>query len=104
MYERFVMISFINAVRLTQSSRSDRARDRDRDRDLIEMIMGLSSNTYTNQQPNTNQQSSTGNRNYVFGSRRRTNWSRTPQDGRRNSRYAMLHHVLLCIAAYLKYI
>ncbi|KAH0952003.1 hypothetical protein HN011_005894 [Eciton burchellii] len=65
------------------SSRSDRARDRDRD--LIEMIMGLSSNTYTNQQPNTNQQSGTGNRNYVFGSRRRTNWSRTPQDGRRNS-------------------
>jgi hypothetical protein len=96
MYERFVMISFINAVRLTQSSRSDRARDRDRD--LIEMIMGLSSNTYTNQQPNTNQQSGTGNRNYVFGSRRRTNWSRTPQDGRRNSRYVMLHHVLLCIA------
>ncbi|XP_011331853.1 E3 ubiquitin-protein ligase RNF126-B isoform X2 [Ooceraea biroi] len=67
------------------SSRSDRALDRDRDRDIIEMIMGLSSNTYGNQQPNTTQQSGTGNRNYVFGSRRRTNWSRSPQDGRRTS-------------------
>ncbi|XP_011331855.1 E3 ubiquitin-protein ligase RNF115 isoform X4 [Ooceraea biroi] len=35
--------------------------------------------------PNTTQQSGTGNRNYVFGSRRRTNWSRSPQDGRRTS-------------------
>jgi len=58
----------------------------DRDRDIIEMIMGLS-NTYTNQQLNTNQQSGGGNRNYVLGSRRRSNWSRNPQDGRRTSRY-----------------
>ncbi|XP_018365680.1 PREDICTED: E3 ubiquitin-protein ligase RNF115 isoform X1 [Trachymyrmex cornetzi] len=56
----------------------------DRDRDIIEMIMGLS-NTYTNQQLNTSQQPSGGNRNYVLGSRRRSNWSRTPQDGRRTS-------------------
>ncbi|KAL0098390.1 hypothetical protein PUN28_008358 [Cardiocondyla obscurior] len=54
------------------------------DRDILEMIMGLS-NTYTNQQLNTSQQSGGGNRNYVLGSRRRSNWSRTPQDGRRTS-------------------
>ncbi|XP_029166357.1 E3 ubiquitin-protein ligase RNF115 isoform X2 [Nylanderia fulva] len=54
------------------------------ERDLIEMIMGLS-NTYTNQQSSTNQQSNTGNRNYVLGSRRRSNWSRSSQDGRRTS-------------------
>ena len=47
----------------------------DRDRDIIEMIMGLS-NTYTNQQLNTSQQPGGGNRNYVLGSRRRSNWSR----------------------------
>jgi len=58
----------------------------DRDRDIIEMIMGLS-NTYTNQQLNTSQQPGGGNRNYVLGSRRRSNWSRNPQDGRRTSRY-----------------
>lgn len=58
----------------------------DRERDIIEMIMGLS-NTYTNQQLNTNQQPGGGNRNYVLGGRRRSNWSRTPQDGRRTSRY-----------------
>ncbi|XP_018398571.1 PREDICTED: E3 ubiquitin-protein ligase RNF126-B isoform X3 [Cyphomyrmex costatus] len=56
----------------------------DRDRDIIEMIMGLS-NTYTNQQLNTSQQPGGGNRNYVLGSRRRSNWSRNPQDGRRTS-------------------
>ncbi|XP_011159598.1 E3 ubiquitin-protein ligase Iruka isoform X2 [Solenopsis invicta] len=56
----------------------------DRDRDIIEMIMGLS-NTYTNQQLNTNQQPGGGNRNYVLGGRRRSNWSRNPQDGRRSS-------------------
>ncbi|XP_012224914.1 E3 ubiquitin-protein ligase Iruka isoform X2 [Linepithema humile] len=54
----------------------------DRDRDIIEMIMGLS-NTYTNQQSNATQQPGTGNRNYVLGSRRRSNWSRAPQEGRR---------------------
>ncbi|XP_071554768.1 E3 ubiquitin-protein ligase Iruka isoform X5 [Temnothorax nylanderi] len=56
----------------------------DRDRDLIDMIMGLS-NTYANQQLSTSQPSGGGNRNYVLGSRRRSNWSRTPQDGRRTS-------------------
>lgn len=66
----------------------------DRDRDIIEMIMGLS-NTYTNQQLNTprEQQPGGGNRNYVLGSRRRSNWSRTPQEGRRASRY--LPHIKL---------
>ncbi|XP_050444585.1 E3 ubiquitin-protein ligase Iruka isoform X2 [Cataglyphis hispanica] len=56
----------------------------ERDRDIIEMIMGLS-NTYTNQQSSINQQSGAGNRNYVLGSRRRSNWPRAPQDGRRTS-------------------
>ncbi|XP_024873564.1 E3 ubiquitin-protein ligase RNF115 isoform X5 [Temnothorax curvispinosus] len=60
----------------------------DRDRDLIDMIMGLS-NTYANQQLSTSQPSGGGNSairgNYVLGSRRRSNWSRTPQDGRRTS-------------------
>ncbi|KYN36776.1 hypothetical protein ALC56_08567 [Trachymyrmex septentrionalis] len=50
----------------------------------VKMIMGLS-NTYTNQQLNTSQQPGGGNRNYVLGSRRRSNWSRNPQDGRRTS-------------------
>lgn len=48
--------------------------------------MGLS-NTYTNQQSNATQQPGAGNRNYVLGSRRRSNWSRAPQDGRRTTRY-----------------
>lgn len=69
---------------MTQSS-SQRS---ERDRDIIEMIMGLS-NTYTNQQSSTNQQSGAGNRNYVLGSRRRSNWPRAPGDGRRTSKYVM---------------
>ncbi|XP_011698625.1 PREDICTED: E3 ubiquitin-protein ligase RNF115 isoform X2 [Wasmannia auropunctata] len=68
----------IDILTLNPSQRSDR------DRDIIEMIMGLS-NTYTNQQLNTSQQPGGGNRNYVLGSRRRSNWSRNPQDGRRTS-------------------
>lgn len=47
------------------------------------MIMGLS-NTYTNQQSNTNQQPSGANRNSMLGSRRRF---RSFQDGRRSTRY-----------------
>lgn len=47
------------------------------ERDLIDFILGLSSG---------NQQSGTGNRNYVLGSRRRSNWPRNPQDGRRSNR------------------
>ncbi|XP_014484573.1 PREDICTED: E3 ubiquitin-protein ligase RNF126 isoform X2 [Dinoponera quadriceps] len=46
------------------------------DRDLIDMILGLS---------NTNQQPGAGSRNYVLGSRRRSNWNRTPPEGRRSS-------------------
>lgn len=46
------------------------------ERNLIEMMLGLS---------NTNQQSGAGNRNYVLGSRRRSTWSRVPQEGRRSS-------------------
>ncbi|XP_020296633.1 E3 ubiquitin-protein ligase RNF115 isoform X2 [Pseudomyrmex gracilis] len=53
----------------------------DRDSDIIEMIMGLS-NTYTNQQSNTNQQPSGANRNSMLGSRRRF---RSFQDGRRST-------------------
>ncbi|XP_071554764.1 E3 ubiquitin-protein ligase Iruka isoform X2 [Temnothorax nylanderi] len=68
----------IDILTLNPSQRSDR------DRDLIDMIMGLS-NTYANQQLSTSQPSGGGNRNYVLGSRRRSNWSRTPQDGRRTS-------------------
>ncbi|XP_011881594.1 PREDICTED: E3 ubiquitin-protein ligase RNF115 [Vollenhovia emeryi] len=60
------------------------AYNRDRDRDIIDMIMGLS-NSYSNQQLNTSQQPGGGNRNYVLTSRRRSNWSRAPQDGRRTS-------------------
>lgn len=49
------------------------------------MILGLS---------NTNQQSGTGNRNYVLGSRRRSNWSRNPQDGRRSNGYVYVFFFL----------
>ncbi|XP_028050737.1 E3 ubiquitin-protein ligase Iruka isoform X3 [Monomorium pharaonis] len=56
----------------------------DLDREITEMLMGFS-NTYTNQQLNTNQQPGGGSRNYMLGGRRRSNWSRIPQDGRRTS-------------------
>lgn len=63
----------LNATYLTQSSQRYPP-----ERNLIEMMLGLS---------NTNQQSGAGNRNYVLGSRRRSTWSRVPQEGRRSSRY-----------------
>lgn len=69
-------ILVLNIVHLTQSSQRYPA-----DRDLIDMILGLS---------NTNQQPGTGSRNYVLGSRRRSNWNRTPPEGRRSSRYILI--------------